>query len=48
LQPTKDCSDGYVFIVVVHQSYLALEMVDIAHWALPGFILTTRRWLLFL
>jgi len=37
LQSTYECSDGYVFIAVVHQSHLALELVDVALQALPWF-----------
>jgi len=42
LQPTDECSGGYVFIVVVYQSHLALKIVDVA------LLLTVRKWLLFL
>ena len=37
LQPTDECSGGYVFIVIVHQSHLTLEIVDVALQALPWF-----------
>jgi len=29
LQPTGECSGGYVFIAVMYQSHLALEIVDV-------------------
>ena len=35
LQPADECNDGYIFIAVVHQSHLALEIVDVALQALP-------------
>ena len=37
LQSTDECGCVYVFIVVVPQSHLALEIVDAALQALPWF-----------
>jgi len=37
LQSTDECGCGYVFIVVVPQRHLALEIVDVALQALPWF-----------
>ena len=37
LQPTDECSGGFIFIAVVYQSHLGLEIVDIVLRALPWF-----------
>ena len=37
LQPTDECSGGYDFITVIHQSHLAQKIVDITLHALLWF-----------
>ena len=37
LQPTDECSNGYVFITTIYQSYLALEIVNVVLLAFPCF-----------
>ena len=48
LQPIDEGGSGNILVTVVHQGCLVLKVVDVFFRLSLDFILTVRRWLLFL